>query len=433
MPWTFIALLLFPLAGFSEANLDCSGDQRIRIDKILISGNEKTRSKTIEQEFGVTLGSDVCEGSLQEGLSRLRRTGLFSSVDMEIAAPSAPEPGSVKISLVERWTTIPVLKISSGGGVSQYTLGVYDPNLFGRYLEAGFQYENLAGANSGVLWFKNPRIWGQRQGIDLQYWNTRRARIKYDQEIDDPEIKRGFLHEREKFYADFFREFASDKTVRFSLDYNKDEFSTRALPSAVLKKMGPNPELPSATELLIAKIGIELGRIEGDGQSLRGHLFIASLGYASPLKSTATAFTQGELSFVYFHPLSANLLFGQRILAGTTTTKVLQYWYYLGGLDRIRGFSDNRFSGRYFGLSNSEARYRIYETPSMLLQGAGFLDLASMGERGSDLTSLQAASAGAGIRVILPKFYRFVVRVDYAKPLVKKDDMNWSLGVQQFF
>ena len=68
-----------------------------------------------------------------------------------------------------------------------------------------------------------------------------------------------------------------------------------------------------------------------------------------------------------------------------------------------------------------------------MVQGVGFIDLAAVGEESSDLATLKAASIGAGVRLILPEFYRFVISLDYARPIVKNDTMNWSFGVQQFF
>lgn len=433
---SFFILLVFvfvPSWAWSAEAPVCPPDRLLNIESIEVSGNEKTNAKVIERELGFSTHEKVCDIQIQEGISRIKRTGLFSEVFHSISNQAEPSSVILKITVIEKWTTIPIVKVNSGGGVSQYTLGVYDPNIFGEFLEAGAQYENLGGASSGVVWFKNPRLFGERQGIDLQYWNTRRVRIKYDQEAESPEIKRGFLHEREKFYADYFREISTDLVARISFDYNKDSFSTKILPDSVLEKIGPTPSLPSSTELLISKIGLEFGKIEGDPQSLNGQVLGAYLGYAHPLDSNADPFVQGDLTFSLFRPISPRWQFAQRLLAGITTTKVLQYWHYLGGLDRIRGFADNRFAGSHFALSNSEARYLLLEKPSLLVQGVGFIDLAAIGDETSALFKLRAASIGTGLRFILPKFYRFVVRLDYARPVLKNDTMNWSFGVQQFF
>jgi outer membrane protein assembly factor BamA len=429
----FATLLFLNSECWGADDQACPDDQQIFISSIEIFGNTKTSVDVIKRELGLALDDRVCESKVQDAIKRLKSTGLFVSVEYQITYQSPSGQSHIQVTVTEKWTTIPILKVNSGGGVSQYTLGVYDPNIFGKFLEAGVQYENLSGANSGVTWFKNPRLFGKRQGVDLQYWNTKRIRIKYDQDLEDPEIKRGFLHEREKVYADYFREFSSSVTARVSIDYNNDSFSTDVLPASVLEKIGPNPSLPPSTELLILRFGLEVGRIEGEPQALSGQMFGAYFGQAHPLDGDTDPFVQGDLSYQLFYPKSSRLQLAQRLLVGATSTKVLQYWYYLGGLDRIRGFADNRFAGSHFALSNSEARLLILNEPSVLGQTVGFLDFGAIGEEFSALTKVKAASVGAGLRLILPKFYRFVIRLDYGKPILKNDTMNWSLGVQQFF
>ena len=49
------------------------------------------------------------------------------------------------------------------------------------------------------------------------------------------------------------------------------------------------------------------------------------------------------------------------------------------------------------------------------------------------LRNVSGVSVGVGARIVLPKLYRFVLRLDYAVPLVKSDEMNFSFGIQQFF
>jgi len=39
----------------------------------------------------------------------------------------------------------------------------------------------------------------------------------------------------------------------------------------------------------------------------------------------------------------------------------------------------------------------------------------------------------AGIRLIVPKIYRFTGRLDYARPVLKRDEPSISFGVQQYF
>ncbi len=447
-------LLLFSRPGLGQAPApQASANKAWVVESIVIEGNQRTQDEVILRELATPIGHRLSEAEIQIAMERLRATGLFSSVSFKLTdqvpeqvTDQRPEqtpdqltenqnpPGAtLVVQVVEKWTTIPILKLNSGGGVQQTTVGLYDPNLLGRYLEAGVQYEDLAGAGSGVLWFKNPRLFDQRQGLDLQYWNTKRIRIKYDQTNSDPVIKTGFLHEREKIYVDYFREIAAETTLRFGLDYNRDQFSTKILPEEVKEIVGSSPTLPPPTRLVIAKLALELGAVSGDPQSLSGRVLTLSLSHAHSLSAEADSFQQADLSLNWFDTPLARVQWAQRILAGATSTQILQYWYYLGGLDRIRGFAENRFAGRQFLLSNSELRYLLLQTPSYLLQGAGFIDWAAVGENIADLDRIHAASYGAGLRLILPKFYRFVIRIDYAQAIIKNDDSHISFGVQQFF
>ncbi len=419
--------------AFGRSANSCHESDKIQVSSILIIGNYKTQTYVVERELGLNKHDKYCRDEIDAKILAVERLSLFADVEFDILRALDEKSFTLNVKVTEKWTTIPVLKFNSGGGVSQYTVGVYDPNIFGKYIESGFQYENLGGANSGVVWFKNPRLFNEVQGIDLQYWNTKRIRIKYDQEKNRPIILKGFLQEREKVYADYFREMYPGTTARASLEYNDDNFSTDLLPDSVLEAMSPLVELPPPTKFLISKVGLEFGQIDGKPQMLSGKLIGLYFGYAHSVNNQSKAFTLADFSLQFFKVLDPRWQFAQRVTAGVTATKVLQYWYYLGGLDRIRGFADNRFAGSQFFLSNTEIRTLIFETPSILLQAVGFLDFAAVGDRAEDLRNLKAASVGTGVRLILPKFYRFVVRIDYAQPILNNDTNNLSLGVQQFF
>ena len=99
----------------------------------------------------------------------------------------------------------------------------------------------------------------------------------------------------------------------------------------------------------------------------------------------------------------------------------------------MRGFSDNRFAGKYYWLSNTELRLPVYQHKWVVLQAVSFLDLVGVSDKPQNVFALEGASAGGGLRLFLPKVYRFVVRFDFAQPLKANDDMNFSFGVQQFF
>ncbi|MGE3975310.1 MAG: BamA/TamA family outer membrane protein [Bdellovibrionales bacterium] len=426
----YFLCIVCAIPTLSHAN--CPSSESHFIKAIGIEGNNRTQSEMIIRESNLKVGTHTCNTDIETGIEKIRSMGLFTDVKSVVNSNSLRET-NITIKVQEKWTTIPIFKINSGGGVTQYTLGVYDPNAMGKFIELGTQYENLAGISSGVIWYKNPRLFGKRQGIDVQYWNTRRIRTIYNSERNDPVPEAGFLHKREKFYIDYFKEIKDASLWRVSMDYNYDKFSTEELPQNILEKNSSGFEMPPSTKLVITKIGIEFGQVKGESHMLSGYKLTTSIGYALPLKREVSDFSQGDIGYLLYVPLSTRTQFAQRIQIGATSTDIFQYRYYLGGLDRLRGFSDNRFSGRFYSLSNSEFRFVISQQPSIITQGVSFIDFAGFGEHAHYLFMVRAASLGAGIRLILPHFYRFVLRLDFAKPLVKTDSMNWSFGVQHFF
>jgi outer membrane protein assembly factor BamA len=171
---TLINIFLFALPiflavvpAFGSPLSACASDSTYIIESIEIHGNSKTKVEVIERELDFRAKDRVCDSQVAEGVQRLRNMGLFSSVEHRINQldSATKDRVNVNVSVTEKWTTIPILKFNSGGGVTQYSLGTYDPNLFGEFIEAGAQYESLAGAGSGVAWFKNPRLFDQRQAL----------------------------------------------------------------------------------------------------------------------------------------------------------------------------------------------------------------------------------------------------------------------------
>ncbi len=419
---------VFPLIQFCFALLIFFTFEAHSQKKILVTGLSKTKLDVIERELELVQSEMPENESLGPELERrLRRMQIFSSVQV-----LQENPEEIQIAVEEKWTTIPILKVASGGGVTQTTLGVYDPNIFGAWIESGAQYEQLGTEGSGVLWLKNPRFLNQEQLLDLQYWNTKRLRLKYDQTEIDPKEKQGFVLEREKIYIGFEPKLNNRVTLKTSVENSRDQFSDSNLP-AELKRKFKGQKLPVDVEVTQLGMGIDWGSLDWNTHLIEGLKVSAMIKYNWVKNQAARSFYQTEIGLIYASIIDSRVNFAQRILLGTTDTELLQYWNYFGGLDRIRGFVDNRFSGRNYFLSNSEIRITGLDKTNWVVQGAGFIDFLNTSEKTEEIDRISAASVGAGFRFIFPKIYRAVVRIDYAHPIIKNDDQKISFGLQQFF
>lgn len=399
------------------------------IQEIKVIGNNKTGLNIILQELGIKEHQNATKSEINKGIQNLKNTRLFSKVSYKLV-PKDDTKATLIINLEEKWTTIPILKFQSGGGVSQLTAGVYDPHVYGQYTELGAQFQKLDDTNSGVAWLKKPRILGGKYSVDFQVWELTRLRTKYVQGIDERVPKNGFLHTRTKLYGAITKKVKSELEIGAFYEYNHDRFSDRLVPPEVIETQ---VDLPPSSIYHFLGASMDLGKVNRRQHLADGNELNIKLRRAFSFRDNLSDFFDGELTYNYYKTFRHDFTFAQRVMAGATTTDVLQYWWYLGGLDRVRGYADNRFSGRYFLLSNSEIRYAAYYSKYVVLQPVIFTDLVSTSEKISAIDRLDGANIGTGLRINFPQIYRFVGRIDYAKPLVGDGYNKISLGVQQFF
>lgn len=393
--------------------------------KIDISGNSKTSREAILKLARLhKMSAPYSKEDTLQIKNNLYQSGLFKKVLVKTSG------NDLNLLVEERFTTIPILKFNSGGGVSSTTVGIFDPNVFGEALEFGGQYTRLDETNSGVLWHKNPFIGASSWGYQIQLWKTNRLREKFDPNKDRPVLSRGFLQTRDLFLTGLNYEWDQENTFSVTTEYHRDEFSTRLVPQLAL---GLTNTLPQNTKFFLTSISWKHDAFDYYSFYREGLGTEVKLTHATPLEEEAKAFQIFEWNTQYSRKISSNLQYASRLQLGITNTNTLQYWFYRGGLAGIRGYSDNRFAGRYLTLWNNELRTLLVERPTWIIQGAAFTDLISVNENFSNSDFLTAANAGLGFRLILPKIYRFVLRFDYAKPIIKEDDNEISFGVQQFF
>lgn len=332
------------------------------------------------------------------------------------------------IEVKEIWTTIPIVKFTSGGGVSSLTLGVFDPNIFGQLLEVGGQYGNLAGRNSFVVWTRKHRALG-RSLLGADFWRSERIRFLYNEQ---GEQESAFIALRQRYHIFIENQLLPYLWIGGGLDYNTDSMSFDDL-NQDFQNQFTNffalDTLGQKRDKLWLRLFMRLGRLNQDIPFVEGQEFRLELRHAN----------ENLLSLANLFSISAqwrgfqkrgNHNWGGRLLWDFTTSDFPEDLLYVGGFDRVRGFLDGQFVGQDSLTANLEYRYRFFQIPSrwIELQAVAFSDLGHLNDKG-----LFFASVGGGLRVMSPRVYRLNMRFDVAQVLAGQPGPVFSFGLQQFF
>ena len=401
------------------------------ISNIKINGLKRTKRYVVERELLVKVGDPYTQEQINESCQRLRNLQIFDTAECVISPGISEQRRILTITVDERWTTIPIFKYSSGGGASQLIIGSYDINVFGNYLELGGQYERIGDRNSGVLWYRNKRFLGRRLELFLNLWSVARERILYNIWGKENSVEGGYMLLRKRAVAFLEKEWHWWLRTGLGVQINQDKFSQEFSPNvdAVVDYQG----IPENADIVLLNFNAKLGRLDYNSYLIDGYELSSNFELSSKEFGSDLHFFRLEEEFKWFKSLPLRSTVGTKIGLGISTVNSEPYMFYLGGLDRIRGFKESRFRAKNYWLSNFEYRIPSWKSRWLVLQHIFFYDAIGIALKGTDLAAQSAASVGMGIRVISPKIYRLVLRLDYAKPIHKDDETPISFGVQQFF
>jgi len=405
----FYLLFLFSASHFLQLS-DAEARQNIL-------GLQRT-SPEVVRSFLWPEGNEEQKAKLTD-IQDLQNLGVF---------PSVKENENEDIEVTESWTTIPIIKASAGGGVNYLTLGVFDPNSFGQLLELGAQYESLAGRDSGVIWFRKPRLFG-RTSLGGDIWSSQRLRLLTDASGNQ---RSGFVTERQRYNLFIENRLLPNLWIGAGLDYNRDSISTEDFDMEFQNQFQEffDPQyLNGDREKLWARIYARIGRLNESIPFLEGQAIEVNLRATNGDVASVSNITEASIQGLFFERWG-NHNAGLRLRWDVTSSKFPEDRIYVGGFDRVRGFQDGQFFGQNAVVANLEHRYQFFKLKSrwLALQSVAFADIGHTQGRGDAF-----ASVGGGLRFISPRIYRFNARLDFAKVINGAPGPSLSFGIQQFF
>lgn len=120
---------------------------------------------------------------------------------------------------------------------------------------------------------------------------------------------------------------------------------------------------------------------------------------STPSLGSSDRFFYHEAVLLNFKTFAEKGTIAWKLGAGHTNSDLPQYSYFLGGLDRVRGYESGRFNGRVYAHSNAEVRWPVVIDPNSVVQMVAFSDVMRVGDNTTKWRPFVAASAGTGVRL----------------------------------
>ncbi len=432
---TFLLMVATATQAAPKTEAELVAQERpIVIDKIAIVGLGRTSQKVVHREIRIKPGQAVDRAQVLEAVQRLRNLQIFNSVEGSIV-PGENRDTTLRLEVEERWTTLPFARATGGGGTMSFILGLYDINVLGDYFELGAQYENLTGAHSAVLWFREPRVFSRYLRVGGDGWLTTRNRDIFAFEGD---LQGGFTLRRNRLHVFTDVELHRYFAVGSRVDANWDNVTEANLgPDRLELNQLNNLDVYQRTRQVFLGTYLRMGRLDFDRFLVGGQEARLEIDRAQQLWGAQNAFWRINMTNLMFWRLRHNANLGLQLRLGYTGTNLLHFQNFLGGFESVRGFGDGQFRGRAFWHGNLEYRIPSLQTSWIVLQHAAFADVGRVGATARDVLGTTAgntaASAGGGIRIISPKVFRLSIRFDLAYALYPQSGLGISFGTQQFF
>lgn len=390
-----------------SVRFNVSEGQRVKIQRIIVTGNKSTRQSTIDRELMIRQGDWASSDRILETTRRLERLGIFSEVRTE-EIPVSPGAENLVISLregeryylglgigMETASAPQSFDIGQNSirprGTAEFILG----NVFGRAAQLSFVTQFSLKEKRGVFSWEDRYFFGLPLQTTFLAWLERDARVSYGFDMRGVSLT---------VIKPVFKNWVTlttlgwTRTTLYFLDVAENEVDRQHFPYSAT----------SISESLI------LDRRDDTFNPERGSFFSLALNWAYPLFNAESDYLKGFVKYQRYFPLfgSLNLAATGRLGLGMGRMPIHER-FFAGGSNSFRGepFDDlgprdphslQPVGGKALFLLNLELRFPLFSSAPNLT-GAVFYDKGNVFSNRSDwdFTKLKDA-LGFGIRYRTP-------------------------------
>jgi len=421
---------LNPATGKIDIVYNIDGKNPVRVGKIEIRGNIKTRDTVIRRELRIYPGERFDGEKIRRSKERLYNLGFFEDVSFDSEPTDDPDIQNLIVSVKETKTG----EFAFGGGYSSIdqligfvsvTQRNFDIMNFPTFMGGGQSVTlkaeiGMVRNNYNVSW-TDPWIFGFPYSLGFDFYRTSHKKATdvgwpYDETRTGGDLRLG-------------KEFTDH--LRGDLIYRLEDIRIANVIDNASQDLRDEEGSRYVSSLTL-----------GVTYDTRDNVFVPTRGFEVGTAITdAGGFLMGDKDFIkwtgsaaYYHTFFEKLTLELKGRAGmewaySDTKKVPIYErFFAGGANTIRGYKERRVGPRDQGsdepiggdailIGNAELTFPVFEK---ILKAAIFYDVGNVWEKAEEFLvgSKYKQGAGVGIRVKTPLG---PVKLDYGYPLVKNE------------
>jgi len=419
-----------------DITFDAQKGEQVYFEKILISGNTRTRDKVIRRELHVQEQGLFNSKGLKRSVRNLYRLDYFEDIKVDTIKGSAEDKMVLKLDVTEK----PTGTFSFGAGYSSeedvfFTGAISQRNLFGRGQTLDFSGQIGSRTSRFVMSFTEPHLFDTLFSGSVSAYNQERD---YDDNYYERDSKGGGLQIGYRLVDFTYLRFGYNLDVSDISPYVGYE---HLVPDNITELIGTNITSSVNTSLTYDSRDRAFNTTEGSKHSL--YMEYAGLGgdvgfnkvigqtmWFLPIYKSLIGFANAKIGFVRENS-------GDKILPDYEK-------FYLGGINSLRGFG---YHGVALTEVNQEGNLTEVGGENMIqfnlellfplikeagVNGVVFYDTGNVYRSGIDLTDMRR-SAGLGIRWLSPIA---PIRIEYGFILDRREGEsrgNWEFTLGSSF
>jgi outer membrane protein insertion porin family len=386
-----------------DIRYNISKGQKVRFERIIITGNRKTRDKVIRRELKTVEGEFFSGKDLKRSTENLNRVGYFENVEVQTKKGSAEDLMILNIDVKEK----PTGTFSFGAGYSSVDqlvgmVKIAQDNLFGygQHLSASVKFGGRT--NQFDLRFTEPWLFDRPIAGDVRGYKWEYEWDEYTKDSYGSDLAVGFPLSKIDSYTRGWVKYAFE-------DANITDVSPNA--AFVIRDMeGHN--ITSALEFTVTR-----NSTDRPWNTTKGSINSVSFEYAGGFLGGDNYFNKYLGRSAWYFPLPLSTVFMAQGRAGyieqRSGGKLPVYEkFFLGGINSVRGFkygdispkdpaTGDKIGGEKMMVYNAEFRFPLIKDQGII--GLIFYDAGNVFTADQDFTFYDIRqSAGVGVRWYSP-------------------------------